>query len=88
MSTTYWQTSFRSLGSGVSYLDQNQFPQMLLLEEGEVPLPYSDSQDIATIGIGVNLTVTNYMALALQQLGAINATQTVSQQLALVTQFA
>lgn len=88
MSTNYWQTNDHSLGE--SYVDSNQFPQMLLVEEGYVDLPYADSSasHYATIGIGVNLVGNpNYMALVLQQLGVFNATQTVSQQQALVTQF-
>lgn len=37
MSTTYWQNNNHILGAGISYLDDNQFPQMIALEEGDVP---------------------------------------------------
>ncbi|MHB8562378.1 MAG: lysozyme family protein [Acidiferrobacteraceae bacterium] len=85
MSTTYWQTNSQSLGT--SYLSPDQLPQMLLEEEGDKPLPYFDSQGFASIGIGVNLTVSGNMALVLQQLGVINASQTMAQQQQLVAQF-
>ena len=60
---------------------------MLLEEEQDNPVPYFDSQGHASIGIGVNLTVPGNMALVLQQLGVINASQTMVQQQRLVAQF-
>lgn len=47
----------------------------------------SDSEHFATIGIGVNLTVPGNLALVLETLGVFNASQTVSKQEALVSQF-
>jgi hypothetical protein len=58
---------------GMSYLDPTQLPAKLSLEEGDIPVPYADSKGIATIGIGVNLTNKNYMALVLDQLGVFSA---------------
>ena len=85
MSTDYWQTNSQSLGE--SYLSADQLPQMLLEEEQDNPVPYFDSQEHASIGIGVNITVPGNMALVLQQLGVLTANQTVSQQQQLVDQF-
>ena len=56
------------LGTGISYLDANQLPALLGQEEDNVAIPYADSLGIATIGIGVNLRVSKYMALVLDQL--------------------
>jgi hypothetical protein len=78
MSTNYWQNNSHGLG-GISYLDDSQFPQMIALEEGDVPFVYADSSanHYATIGIGVNLIHNaTYMALVLQQLNVFDSTQT------------
>jgi GH24 family phage-related lysozyme (muramidase) len=57
---------------GMSYLDPSQLPAMLTLEESNIPVPYADSVGIATIAIGVNLTVLGNMALVLDQLGVFS----------------
>ena len=61
MSTNYWLTNSQSLGE--SYLSADQLPHMLTVEESDILLPYSDSQGNPTVGIGVNLTVPDNMAL-------------------------
>ena len=57
---------------GMSYLDDSQFVAELIIREDRQPLPYADSRNIATIGIGVNLKVNAYMALVLDQLGVFS----------------
>lgn len=50
MSTNYWINS--SVPIGESYLASDQFPQILIDEDGYVKVPYADSKGIPTIGIG------------------------------------
>lgn len=54
---------------GMSYLDDTQFIAELIKHEANIPVPYADSKGIATIGIGANLKIRDYMALVLDQLG-------------------
>ena len=87
MATNYWQSNSQPLG--VNYL--TELLPMLILEEGthteliqgsNYETPYFDTAKTpnATIGIGVNISLTQNMALVLQSLGAINANQTVAEQ--------
>ena len=63
---------------GVSYLAATELPALLGNVEGNIPLPYADSRGIATIGIGVNLSVPGNMALVLSQLGLSPTTSMVA----------
>jgi hypothetical protein len=58
-----------NLAAGVSYMDDSQLMGVLVANEDRIPLPYADSNHLATIGIGVNLTLGSNMALVLDQLG-------------------
>ena len=91
MATTYWQSNSQLLGE--SYL--TDLLPMLTTEEG-MPVdanknatPYFDTANPpqATIGIGVNISLPQNMALVLQMLGAINANQTVAEQQFIVAEF-
>ncbi|HVK54292.1 MAG TPA: hypothetical protein VM532_04595, partial [Burkholderiales bacterium] len=68
--------TYHSLGR--SYLDPVELPQMLRKEEGHVPGIYDDLSEnhLATIGIGVNVTLKPYMALVLRKLGVFEADDT------------
>jgi GH24 family phage-related lysozyme (muramidase) len=57
-----------SLAGGSSYTDSNQLPAELWLVEGNVLRLYADPVGIPTIGIGINLTVDQNMALVLNQI--------------------
>src|SRR6266496_2688382 len=58
--------NYRSLGR--SYLDSAELPEMLKKEEDYLDLPYDDGRHIATIGIGINLTLKPYLAVVLGKL--------------------
>jgi hypothetical protein len=91
MATTYWQSNSQLLGE--SYL--TDLLPMLTTEEGmpvdanNNAIPYFDTANPpqATIGIGVNISLPQNMALVLQMLGAINANQTVAEQQFIVAEF-
>jgi len=61
--------TINTVNLGMSYLDNSQLVALLKIEEGRELVPYADSKGIATIGIGVNLTNSKYMALVLDKLG-------------------
>ncbi|WP_217316644.1 hypothetical protein, partial [Rhodanobacter sp. C06] len=56
------------LANNATYLDLNQLPAILALFEGNVSRVYNDGKDIPTIGIGMNLTNSNNMALVLYEM--------------------
>src|SRR3990170_2453953 len=61
---------------GHSYLDTAELPALLRQLEGYVDVPYADSNNIATIGIGINIgepTTDGNFALVLQYLGVFAA---------------
>ncbi len=60
------------LGTGVSYLADNHLIAELIDSEADISVPYADSKGIATIGIGVNITIPANMALVLDQLGVLS----------------
>jgi hypothetical protein len=54
-----------------SLLSADEFPTMLTREEKSSETPYYDSQEIPTIGIGVNLTVPSNLTIVLEDLNAV-----------------
>ncbi len=50
--------NYRSLGK--NYLDSAELPEMLKKEEDYIGVPYDDGRHIATMGIGINLTLKPY----------------------------
>jgi hypothetical protein len=50
------------------YSDPTQLPAMLWLVEGNIPALYADPEGIPTIGIGVNITVPQNLAVVLSQI--------------------
>ena len=95
MATNYWEENYQPLvlAPGQSY--QNELLPILTREEGVITdangnaIAYFDTANPpnATIGYGVNITLSQNMALVLQTLGAINAGQTIIQQETIVNQF-
>ena len=85
MATNYWEENYQALGQSF----QTDLLSMLTLEEKFSPTPYLDTANPpnATIGIGVNITLPQNMALVLQTLGAINAGQMIIQQETIVNKF-
>jgi GH24 family phage-related lysozyme (muramidase) len=56
------------LPTGASFTDFNQLPAMLTLVEGDVSVVYNDGNGYPTIGVGLNITVNDNMALVLNQM--------------------
>ncbi|HNY65299.1 MAG TPA: hypothetical protein PKM41_07650 [Deltaproteobacteria bacterium] len=52
---------------GHSYLDANEFPALMQAFEGYINSAYDDGIHIASIGIGVNLTNSTYLARVLAE---------------------
>jgi GH24 family phage-related lysozyme (muramidase) len=50
------------------FTDPDQSPDELALQEGDIPYVYADTKGIPTIGIGINLRVSQNMAVVLSQI--------------------
>lgn len=64
------------------FTDPNESPDELALQEGDIAYVYADTKGIPTIGIGLNLTVAQNMAVVLSQIavGGLNLLGAAAQQ--------
>ena len=57
----------------VSYLDDTQLLSLIEVVEGDVPKPYADTKGIATIVLGINITIDANLAFVLNELGVFSS---------------